>query len=344
MASKQYISIIRLFHHCDIATGDDFNLARVKKNLQVEFNIARDGFIEVDGYTYTRHDVMEEIERPDFAQRLVFHKQIWEKPQLLQLLEKNTADLISIHPDFSFFSNNQKFDDFFSPYFAVPVNYISRTLLTAKKMKEVGDLLKYDEFVQPSEREEAFRPIGQFLEENLRTLRNVNQENYKTMRPAIVHWIDQDWHKFFNELPGEFYHTKSEIARFLINIGVHVQKSHRRDCKKISAQLVNLHDMPEHLSHIIVSNHEIYNRVGGGFFNWGKGWWIVIWVLFMLLKNVDGCGGSSSNAVNFRPAEFKLILSDSLINRAITDSTFRSEDELRAKFDSSLLKKAEPMR
>src|ERR1043165_2518767 len=97
LANKQYISIIRLFDHCGISTGDDFNLSRTKKQLQAEFGIAQGGFIEIDGHTYTRHDVFEEIEKPDFIQRLHFHKQIWKSPQILHLLEESSADLVAIH-------------------------------------------------------------------------------------------------------------------------------------------------------------------------------------------------------------------------------------------------------
>ena len=72
--------------------ADDFNLSRAKKQLQAEFGIAQEGFIEVEGYAYSRHDVFEEIEQPDFSKRLDFHKQIWNSPQILKLLEENTAE------------------------------------------------------------------------------------------------------------------------------------------------------------------------------------------------------------------------------------------------------------
>jgi hypothetical protein len=55
LANKEYTSIIRLFNHCDISINDDFNLSRARKQLQAEFGIAQDGFIEIEGYTYTRH-------------------------------------------------------------------------------------------------------------------------------------------------------------------------------------------------------------------------------------------------------------------------------------------------
>ena len=196
MASKQYISIIRLFNYCGISSGEDFNLPRTKKHLEAEFRIAQGGFIEVADHTYTRHDVFEEIERPDFLKRLVFHRQIWKSPHILQLLEKNSADLVAVHDECTLFWNDKSFDDFFSPYFVGPFSYLSRTFLAEKKLKEMSDLLGYEDFLQPAEREEAFRPLRVFLDENIRLLRNINGENYHIMRPNITHWVDTDWHVF----------------------------------------------------------------------------------------------------------------------------------------------------
>ncbi|HKB43907.1 MAG TPA: hypothetical protein VKC90_05950, partial [Chitinophagaceae bacterium] len=90
-------------------------MSRAKKQLQAEFGIGKGGFIEVDAYTYTRHDVFEEIELPDFSKRLNFHKQIWKSRQILQLLEKNTTNLTAIEDEFKPFWSKKEFDEFFSP-------------------------------------------------------------------------------------------------------------------------------------------------------------------------------------------------------------------------------------
>jgi hypothetical protein len=320
LANKQYISIIRLFDHCAIPTGNDFNLSRVKKQLQAEFRIARSGFIELEGYTYTRHDVFEEIERPDFEKRLVFHKQLWNSKQILQLLETNVIDLGTVNAEFRSLGQNREFDQFFSPYFAGPFNYLSRTFLSEKRLEEMGDLLAYEDFLQPDEREEAFRVLRVFLDENMRILRNVTGENYKMMRPQFLHWVNTNWHGFFNNLPNEYYDIKCDITSRLINIGVAVQKSHRRDCRRMSDQLIKLQDMPENLSGIIVSNHAVYH--GGSrtvSFKWGNGIW-VLWIFFMLFKGAAGGCGDSGNSYykNFNPP-IKALVSDSLI-KIVKDS------------------------
>lgn len=320
--AKQYTSIIRLFDHCGISAGDDFNLSRAKKQLQAEFGIAQGGFIETGGYTYTRQDVFEEIEHADFARRFVFHKQVWNSPHILQVLEKNTIDFAAVRNEIKPFCGNKEFDEFFSPYFAGPFSYLSRVLLAESKLKETGELLSYEEFLQPAEREEAFRPIRIYLDENFKLLRNVNGENYKIMRPNIIQWIDTDWYKFFNNLPHEFYDIKNDITTKLINIGVAVQKKHRADCKKMSYQLIALGDTPESLRSTIVSNHQVYTGSSRSF-SWRGGFW-VFWIIIMLMKGVlaDGCGANSTTP-DFKyadPNEIKFQVPDTVFKR-IKDST-----------------------
>lgn len=303
MASKKYISVIRLFEHCGIPTGQDFNLARAKKQLMAEFGIAADGFIEVDGHTYTRHDVLEEINRPDFQQRLVFHKQIWGSPEILLLLEENSINLHTIKIEFKPFWGNSEFIEFFSPYFAEPFSYLSRTLLGEANFGELGNLLLYGDFLLASDREEAFRPLRIFLDENMRLLRNVNKENYDIMREKISHWIDREWYHLFNSLPHEFYDIRSDIIAKLINITVAIQKTNKKDCKLVSGQLILLEDVPESLRNIIVSNHHVYTGSSKSTgVKWGPVFWVG-WIIIMLIRTAssDGCGNNSNSYQNFRP-------------------------------------------
>lgn len=311
MASKQYKSIIRLFNHCGIDYGEDFNLSRAKKQLQAEFRVAREGLIEIDGHTYTQHEVLEEIDHPDFATRLSFHKQIWESPDLLQLLEENVADLSTIKEAFYPFWSNKEFDEFFSPFFAGPFSYISRNLLSENKLQAMGDLLGFEDFLQPAEREEAYRPVRVYLDENLRLLKNVNKENYKIIRPKITHWIDEEWFPFFNCLPHEFYDVKVDIVTKLVNIGVDVQKSRKKDCRKMSQQLVSLSDLPESLRTTISSNHLIFSSGKSAI----KGQWLWIWVGILIVKAIasKGCEDDSPK-IKFDP-KTPIIITDSALQK-----------------------------
>jgi hypothetical protein len=295
LANKQYISIIRLFDLCGITTGDDYNPVRARKQLQAEFGIAQDGFIEAGGFAYTRQDVFEEIEHPDFEKRMVFHRQIWERSQLLELLEQNSVNVYTISEEFEPFWGNAEFDAFFSPFFAGPFQYVSRALLTEHKLRNMGEWLKYEGFLQPAEREEALRPLRIYLDENERLLRNVKGENFKIMRPKISHWFSSSWHQMFNNLPHEFYDIKIDIVVLLINLTVAIQKSHKSDCGLLSDQLISVTDIEEHLRSTIISNHQAYSSRSGSFSNFGKGTWWVVWLFIMLLRGVATCNDSSNN-------------------------------------------------
>ncbi len=317
MVSKQYISIIRLFKYCDIPTDADFDLPRARKLLQAEFSFAQGGFIEKDGYTYTRHDVFEEIDRPDFLTRLNFHKQLWNAPHILQMLEKNKADPELLSGDFKPFWDNITFDQFFSPYFAGPFNNISRTLLANMQLGLMSELLTYQGFLLAPEREEAFRSLRLFLDDNTRLLRNTSGENYKVMRPRIMQWIEKDWHVFLNALPDEFYDVKVYIATRMINIGVAVQKTQRRDCRKVSSQLILLSDLPDHLRSLIISNHQIYSRPRYKL-RLRSGFWAV-WIIWALIRLVtsNGCNHNDYDNNTFDPSLFRI---DSSVMKQLRDS------------------------
>ena len=324
MANQQYISIIRLLEHCGITTGEEINLPRMRKQLLAEFSMAQSGFIEVDEYSYSRNDVFEEIDRPDFLQRLSFHRQIWNSPAILALLEQNAIDISTIKDHFKPFWSNKVFDEFFSPYFAGPFNNISRTILADMYFGDLSYLMALEDFLQPAEREEAFRPVRIFLDDTAKLMRNINRDNYKIMRPKIADWIDMEWYPFYNSLPSEFYDVKNTIINELINIGVAVQKTHRRDCRKMSEQLVQLYDAPENLRSTILSNHAVYTRSRGFSFSGRSPFWI-IWIIIMVVRAMasGSCNNSKDDYQNFRPSNTnsEYLANDSLLFKVMKDST-----------------------
>ena len=286
MANKQYISIIRLFEHCSISSDEELNLLRIKKHLNAEFDFAKTGFIEIDAYTYNKHDVFEEIEHQNFAIRLKYHKRIWKSKNLLSLLENNSVDLYNVKEELDQFQNDKDFDYFFSPYFAGPFNYISRALLNDLKFNELTILFQFEDFLQPEDRENGFRSVRVFLDDSLHSLKNVNKENYKKMRPKIIHWVTSNWDGFMNSLPYEFYEVKNGIVFHLINLTVKIQKSHRKDCRSISDELIALTDIHENYRETIYKNHNAYYKTSGvSEYRW------VFWVAFVLIKilTMHGC-------------------------------------------------------
>jgi hypothetical protein len=286
LASKQYISIIRLFQHCDISVEGDINVTRIKKQLNAEFDFAKDGFIEINGYSYNKNDVFEEIEKPDFTERLLHHKKIWERKAVLAILEDNALNLFDLRDQIKTFANDASFEQFFSPYFVIPFNYISRKCINENQLSNLGDWLLFDDFLQPDEREEGLRTIRIFIEEKLRVLRNVNKDTFVSKRPEIIEWLTSGGGNFLSNLPHEFYNEKSDIALYLINLTVAIQKTERRDCKRISTVLTCIRDLPEALETIITKNHKAYTQGGSSSSNTNYGW--VIWVVIIVLKVMAG--------------------------------------------------------
>lgn len=288
LASKQYTSIIRLFLHSDVATDDALiNVPRIKKQLAAEFDFAKEGFITIDKYNYSKNDVLEELGRADFIDRLHYHKRIWENKAVLSILEDNELRLYELRDQIKTFANDTKFDAFFSPYFAVPFNYISRNYLNDKRLSDVGAWLLFEDFLQGEDREEAFRAIRVFLEDNIRIIKNINGENYKIIRPQIEHWLKPGGSDLLNNLPHEFYGAKNDMVLYLINLTVRIQKTNRQDCKNISTELTCVTDINSEYEELIMNNHQAFTQTRYSSSNKNNYWWL-IWLIIMLFKLLSG--------------------------------------------------------
>jgi hypothetical protein len=290
LANKRYQSIIRLFEHCGISYNEALNPVRIKKQVTVEFSHSGTGFVEVDHHTYNKEDVFEEIQHPDFERRLGYHQRIWQHPHLLQMLESDEGNMLEIKAEMKNFENDDYFDGFFSPYFAEPFNNISRGLLQSKNLGMLGVWLELEPFIQLPEREEAFRSIRLFLDEQFRLLKNVNSENYFNLRPQLIVWIDTEWYRFFNSLPEEYHEIRERISIKLINLTVALQRPHRQDCLSISYQLINVENLSQNARLTILQNHAAYTNSGSakastsssdsGSYTW------IFWVLLIIIKFV----------------------------------------------------------
>ncbi len=285
MAEKQYISPIRLFEHLGIEYKDDINISRIKKHLNAEFSIARDGFIEVDGHSYNKHDVMAEIERLDFTGRMHYHIQVWKNHFLLAILESNEANFPEVLSAMDNFQNDDAFDEFFSPYFAGPFNIAARYCINNNDLPSLGEWYRLQAFLLPEDREVGFASTRIFLEDNLKLFNNISKENYPTFRPKVEHWLRWGWHKFLNNLPHEFYHYKEEIAVSLINLTVTLQKTNKDDCRDISNDLMLVKDLREDLQDTIINNDKAFNVVQSSGSN---NYWWVLWVVIILGRVASG--------------------------------------------------------
>lgn len=288
MANKQYISIIRLLKHCDISLDGDINVSRIKKQINAEFDFAKDGFVNIDGNNYNKNDVFEEIEKADFLERLVFHKKIWEQKALLALLEKNDLNIYEVRSQIKTHANDEKFKNFFSPYFVISFNYISRKFINENKIAELGEWMLFDDFLKTDEREEGLRTVRIFLDERLKILKNINKDTFKSRREEVVNWVTAGAGRFLSNLPTDLHDVKEDIAYHLINITVAIQKVANKDCKKISTELTQVNDLSAELTEIITNNHRVYTQSGSSSGNIDYRW--VLFVVIILLRMVSkGC-------------------------------------------------------
>lgn len=284
MAEKQYISPVRLFEHLGIEYNDDINIARIKKHLNAEFSIAKDGFIEVGGHSYNKNDVMAEIERVDFAGRMHYHKKLWNYPFLLSMLESNEANLPEVRTALDNFQKDDAFDEFFSPYFAGPFNNACRTCINNHDLSDLAEWYTMESFLLPADREEGFASTRIFFEDNLKMFKNISAENYRYFRERMQKWLRWGWHKFLNILPHEFYHYKEDIVIALINLTVTIQKTNKDDCRDINNDLMMVKDLRTDLHDIIVNNDKAFNGVPASSSGSSGNYWWIVWVVIILAR------------------------------------------------------------
>ena len=189
-----------------------------------------------------------------------------------------------MRPEIKKFNNDKDFDEFFSPFFSIPYNTISRILLNESNFVDLGELLLYEDFLQPAERELGFKSIRLFLDENIYLLKNVTLTKLSA-------WTNGGWHEFINYLPYEFDSTKNDLVVYLVSFTVKIQHSHKKICRIISNELVQLTDLSPDLLDTIENNDRVYKgtklkqKTGSSPANY---WW-VIWVVLLLLRGLAKC-------------------------------------------------------
>ena len=284
MANTQYQSIIRLFLHSGIDIDAPLNVSRIKKQFNAEFDMSSTGYIDAEGFSYTKSEVFEELERPDFETRYRYHRSIWDDKSVLDLLEQNAFNYYDFDTQMRKYANDDSFDPFFSSYFAVSFAYLSRVFVNEGRFSELYNLLTFEEFIGEADREEAFRSLRVFLDDSIKTFRNVSTESYANFKDEMRVWGHSGWSNVLNILPVELEDRKGNICFHLVNVTVAIQKTHRSACKFISKELINVNGLSYDLEKIIKGNHKVYTASKG---TGGYGW--IIWVVIILIKALSGC-------------------------------------------------------
>jgi hypothetical protein len=289
LASKKYISPIRLLLHVDVDVTTELNIGRVKKQLAAEFAMANDGFITIDGFVYNKQDVLDELDNTNFTNRLAYHKKIWSSPFILSILEQNEPNFNEVKLELKNFQHDGNFDEFFSPYFAEPFSYAVKQCIDNKQLQEAGNWLAFESFILHNERETAFKSLRIFLDDSEKIFNNVNADNFNVFQPKLLPWLNYGWYTLLNNLPDELYQYKHTLSVDLINLTVALQKKHIQYCRVISDGLVEIKGLPPNLRETIINNDNVYN---GKTKSSEKSYWWVVWVVFILLRVLatGGCG------------------------------------------------------
>ncbi len=293
-----YTSIIRFLEYChiDIAEESAINVTRIKKQINAEFAMQPDGIITIDDISYTKHDVLQEVEHPNFLERLQHHKTIWAHKDLLNTLEKHAIDIDIATSEWCRLQNDDNFVEFVSPYMAAPYDDIMKSLLKQPNFHYAQQWLSFSKFIKPEEEENAFKSIREYMEDANYLFRNINAKTYKSKLAEINPWQTQEWSYFINSLPNSINEYSEELALHLINFGVEVQKLEKKMCYQISRQLTQLSNISQDLKTLISNNHSIYrdNYVGTSTSSdsgsWG-GLRVIVIAIVVILKIITASNG-----------------------------------------------------
>jgi hypothetical protein len=257
----QYQSIIRFFEyaHIEYRSAENFNLTRARKLVQAEFSMQDDGFVVIDGFSYSKNDVLIELERPDFVHRLEEHLHIWENKSLLDLLEKDAVNF-SQRPDWYYLSFVPSFKAFVSPYFAPVFDRVMRGILAKNNLKDAAIWMDYIYLVEPDEEEHALKNVRFYLVEAAKFFRNLNDQSFKSRDAELVVWYRTNWSAFINKLPDSLLGYVDELITAIISFTVRIQKASRKICYLLSKEMTLVTNANYTLTKLVRSNHEIYKK------------------------------------------------------------------------------------
>jgi hypothetical protein len=297
----RYQSIIRFleYAHIEYNVPQEFNLSRAKKLVNAEFAMQPDGIIEIETFSYTKQDLLTELERTDFIQRLENHKRIWENKSLLDLLEKDKIDLTQ-RPSWFHLAYAPHFTAYVSEYFAPVFDRIMRAILAKNNLHNAAIWLDYFPFIAAENEEEALRSTRLYLNEVVKFFKNLNDESYKTREGELYMWHNSNWSAFFNKLPDSLLGYVDEIISAIINFTVRIQKSNRTMCYELSKEMLLVNNANFSLQQLVRSNHETYkknyeSRTVKGQFNSVNYIYILIVVIFWVARFLMSNSSSEKN-------------------------------------------------
>lgn len=253
----QYISPIRFFEQFDMPSEEWSDIKKMKKYINLEFQLSEIGIISIDGHEYNKHDLLQLLAQEDYKVQLHFHIQIWNNKPFLDLLEYRTVELKMLS-DILAFNNDPTFCQFVSPYFAKPFRNVSNYLLADLLLSDLYVFVKAQSYISIVNAEVAYESFVNYFENALYVLRNINSTNWKRRLPEIRRWAPRDWALVLNNLPDYLYGYKEQIAECLTHLLFIMQYDDKTMCYSISSWLAELKIDSQEIAETIQENHLVY--------------------------------------------------------------------------------------
>jgi hypothetical protein len=287
LASKQYISPIRLFNY--LAIDDGLTIAQIKKVINAEFAIAQSGFITIENQSYNKGDILTELEKENAFQNLAYHKEIWDNKIILNALEDATVDLDVLDNNLFKFASNPDKLAFLSPYYANCFKQVAHHLIHLPQWDYISTLMYTSRYILPEHKEYAYQPFRLHIEEIAKFFRNLSENNIYLFKKELELYLRQPLGKYLGTLPLEFEDQLDDICKDIINFTVAVQKIKPGIARAFSRQLTQVNNISSELQRLIASNDRAFS---GKVKSEGANYWWVVWVVILvvrLLLNMNSC-------------------------------------------------------
>ncbi len=282
------LHIIPAIDEENISQLDDASLLRLRKKLIAEFNLTGCNTIEINGYHYTKDDVIKAIDKLTGNADLPLHSFIYCNKALLHFLEHESSPL---------------------PLAVIKTLQIPEelkgkvyTLLTEKIAAEIRKCIYTKNFVDAQSYifllkqlpenflEDCYELIFKSLQFIVNSLKNF-EENIQQLHLNDVEYLKRgEFALFLNSLPEEFHELRNSLTAAFINFLVAYQKTKNHDKDFVylsSCTLMQVEHIDVELHDLIRRNHLVFKggkttSSGGGGYSFNLAYIAVIFTIFIV--------------------------------------------------------------
>jgi len=278
----QYQSVIRLFEYCNVEYRDNIDVGRIKKILSAEFSIASGGIISIDHFDYSKNDILEELESPDFSERLRCHQLVWKQQSLLNYLEQNIVYFSDIYKWVDL-RKDADFVKFVSPYFATSFDKVMGKILNLPNFEDAKRWMNFLVFVDnPEDEDVALNSLRIFLLDTTKMLRNINSTTYVSFMKQIKPWAEQPSGLFLDKLPDSLYKIKEDLVRAWVNFTYCTNKQNKTLCYEINSELIQVSGIDQELRDVILHNQGVFAGKKSGRGSSGCAWGFIPVIIIVI--------------------------------------------------------------